>query len=419
MGNSVSEAANEPPLTTAHVPEPENKKRVHLPYLDALRGLAALVVVLHHAYGYAIGDRIWQFPSVFHRPYHLMLYAHYAVDVFIVLSGYCLMLPVVLSNSGQLPGGLGGFLKRRARRILPPYYLALALSVAVVVGVSRLQARGFGAGEPIEALTAGGILSHLLMVHNLSGAWAGQANAALWSVATEWQIYFFFPLLLLPLWKRFGMAAAVGGSAAVGILPLLLYPPLHHALEQACPWYLVLFALGMAAASLNYSERGWAAPLRKALPWRFLPVILLVGTAVLFKGLSGSRNHLLTDPVVGLLVGVFLAYCTWEVQARTASGAKGLLTRLLEARLLVWLGSFSYSVYLVPLPLQLVMRAVAPPAAFSPAVQFLVVIPAQILLTYALSYGFFLVCERPFLQRRPLEKSPVPAAVSGTSFYPA
>ena len=78
-------------------------KKVHLRYLDSLRGLAALTVVVHHA--------LLQFDfsgAQLGAPQKWLLFAfqngHYPVNFFIVLSGYCLMLPVLKSNY-TLPGG--------------------------------------------------------------------------------------------------------------------------------------------------------------------------------------------------------------------------------------------------------------------------------------------------------------------------
>jgi peptidoglycan/LPS O-acetylase OafA/YrhL len=51
-----------------------------------------------------------------------------SVQVFIVLSGYCLMLPVAQA-AGTLKGGLSVFVRRRAIRILPPYFAMLTIAV--------------------------------------------------------------------------------------------------------------------------------------------------------------------------------------------------------------------------------------------------------------------------------------------------
>src|SRR5437016_5916610 len=119
--------------------------RIRLDFLDGLRGLAALYVVLSHVYS----EITWNGGAAHlsHTLLHLLKplsYGRYAVDVFIVLSGYCLMLPVARSADGKLRGGAGEYLKRRARRILPPYYAALALTLALAALVPWLRQ---GTGE--------------------------------------------------------------------------------------------------------------------------------------------------------------------------------------------------------------------------------------------------------------------------------
>ncbi|MBD0258097.1 MAG: acyltransferase family protein [Cytophagales bacterium] len=83
----------------------------HLRYLDGLRAAAALFVVLHHAWLEA------------GQAYQVL--GHYAVGLFIVLSGFCLMLPVVRGD-GTLPGGPIHFMRKPARPKQPPYKPAQA-----------------------------------------------------------------------------------------------------------------------------------------------------------------------------------------------------------------------------------------------------------------------------------------------------
>ncbi len=116
-------------------PELPAPPRLRLDYLDGLRGLAALYVVMHHAY-YGLTAEASLPPLAAHLTYWLYL-GRSAVDVFIVLSGYCLMLPII--RSGRLSGGSGGFLRRRARRILPPYYAALGVSLLVIAVLPPLH----------------------------------------------------------------------------------------------------------------------------------------------------------------------------------------------------------------------------------------------------------------------------------------
>ncbi len=198
------------PVPAARTPAPA----LHINFLDGLRGLAALYVVFVHFLDMdRDGLAHWQL-----RLASLAQAGHSSVTLFIVLSGFSLMLPVARAADGTLKGGTAGFLKRRARRILPPYYAALALSLLGLLLTPAGLAFLRGARDPLflAELSAPAILTHLLLLHNLSFAWGHKINLALWSVATEWQIYFVLPFVLLPVWRRLGpwaMAAAGAGRA--------------------------------------------------------------------------------------------------------------------------------------------------------------------------------------------------------------
>ena len=228
-----------PPPATLIAEQAGPIRRTFYPFLDGLRGLAALIVVIHHA-DLAFSRKYGHLAARGARTLWLELAAHFAVSTFIVLSGYCLMLPVA-ANGNALRGGVRGFIARRARRILPPYYAAYFLSLGVAW---LLPALGGG-----RATTIPGIVSHLLVVHNANVVWIYQTNGALWSVATEWQIYFVFALLLLPLARRIGAGRAVAIAVVLSALPYAISPHFRH-WERACPWYVGLFALGMAAATI-------------------------------------------------------------------------------------------------------------------------------------------------------------------------
>ena len=95
----------------------------HIAYLDGVRALAALWVMFSHACFITLGST----PASSGLPGLLVNYGRLAVDVFIVLSGHRLMLPV--TRKGRLAGGTLDFYRRRARRILPPYFAAVILAV--------------------------------------------------------------------------------------------------------------------------------------------------------------------------------------------------------------------------------------------------------------------------------------------------
>ena len=161
---------------------------LRLEYLDGLRGLTALYVVLFHCRS----EFTWRqadggFSPLLRAATEWMNFGHYAVVVFIVLSGYCLMLPVVRSRDEALAGGFWGYLKRRARRTLPAYYGAIAFSLLLIAAFPALRQQvGAQWDRCLPAFQTDVLLAHLLMLHNLRFAWHQTIDAPLWSMATEW-----------------------------------------------------------------------------------------------------------------------------------------------------------------------------------------------------------------------------------------
>ena len=129
--------------------------------------------------------------------------------MFIVLSGFSLALSP--ARHGWRLDGVSRFARRRARRILPAYWAALAFSLAVAWLV--VPPPGQGAPDAKSVVVNG------LLVQNLVGA--PSPNRSFWSIAVEAQLYVVFPLLLLMVrrWGAIVMVATVTlVVATVGIL---------------------------------------------------------------------------------------------------------------------------------------------------------------------------------------------------------
>ena len=381
--------------------------RVELKFLDGLRGLAAFYVLIYHLYNPA-----W-LPHLLTYPLSVLRFGHYAVGVFIVLSGYCLMLPVARSADGRIPGGVMRFFQRRSRRILPPYYAALVLSLVLLLMSRRLMdSLGIVSTDKGWAgnFSAGSILSHVFLVHNWNPKWNGAIDAPLWSVATEWQIYFLFPLLLLPAWRRLGDVGVVLTGLVVGVAPLFLLPRGYN-FSWACPQYLCLFAMGMAGAGLGFSEDRRASNWRDRLPWGVMCATSLLAfasiafyVAVLKARTNGPLGLPVSQPwAVDVLVGFsttcLIIFCA-NHSARGASGETPWALRLLASRFAVALGAFSYSLYLVQLPLINVSKEILSHYIASPMTVFFVLFCVVLPFILGLSFLFHLAFERPFLSGR-------------------
>jgi peptidoglycan/LPS O-acetylase OafA/YrhL len=371
-------------------PEPPTspkKQRLHLGFLDGIRGVAALFVVMHHVWQFVVGrPDLGRLPHWF-KYLSFLTFGQHAVVVFIVVSGYCLMMPVARSADGTLSGGIQNFVKRRARRILPPYYAALVISCLCILFVPALHTpRNTMWDIAFPALTPESLVSHLLLVHNLFRSFQWTIDPPLWTVALEWQIYFVFALILLPLWRRFGTASAVIAAFAIGIIPAYLHE------NFACTWFLGAFSLGMLAALFNFdpklNERIRSAPLSG---------LSLILTVVLIVYLFIVNHHreliIITETFIALNTALFLAACTQRIQS-----AKPLIvSNLLGARPMIQLGSFSYSLYLVHYPLLAYLFLAMVPHHLHPIKIFALLVFPGIPLILLASYIFHRAFELPFM----------------------
>lgn len=380
-------------------------QRPHLVFLDALRGLAALYVALGHAYvsmrpqldlgriGHGV-DSLLKLTDL----------GHFAVAVFIVLSGYCLMLPVVRSADGRIPGGALSFFKRRSRRIMPPYYAALVLSVGIALLIEVLSDESRSAAAEAGALSLGSVGSHLLLVHNLIPQWSETINGPMWSVALEYQIYFLFPFVLLPVWRRFGVMSCLATAFAIGLAPLLL--PAHENLHWTFPWYVGLFALGMTGAVISFSRQPVIARLRVRLPWGLLSAgLLVIVIGCLTQAARWCWSHLwLSDAFVGFAAMCVIVHLANQSQA--GASVTGLV-KVLSARPLVILGAFSYSLYLIHMPIMMLTAEMLRRTGIDPIGRLIVQMALVLPLAVMVAYWFYTQFEKPFVSSRKPNRAPV------------
>lgn len=366
-------------------------RRVHLAYLDGIRGLAALYVVMYHLWQFVITQPdIGTAPGWF-RITTVFKFGSYAVAVFIVLSGYCLMIPATQSRNAALPHGLRGFMLRRARRILPPYYAALAFSIGLILAIPMLQTPlGSQWDIALPALTGGSLISHLLLFHNWVEQWRWSINPPFWSIALEWQIYFIFALVLLPLWRRASPLIVLGIAFALGLLPI------GFGLSFVSTWYIGLFSLGMLGAAINFSRSFESARWVARMPWgRISALLWVVAGAVLLAEKQVPTPTAVADTLVGVATATLLVACTRRLQQHQVL-PRGL--RLLAGSALTNVGHFSYSLYLIHFPLLAVFSLMLLPLQLGPVGMFAVLVAVGMPAILLIAYGFFYLFERPFLR---------------------
>jgi peptidoglycan/LPS O-acetylase OafA/YrhL len=294
------------------------------------------------------------------------------------------MLPVA-RNANRLPQGTLGFYWRRARRILPPYYLAMGLSLLLIWLVI-----GHKTGSAWDNVTWQEVGEHLLLLQDLSHTNPGAINPAYWSIAMECQIYLLFPALIA-FWHRyhplFATAVITIGSCVLAFVltPTWVGQTPGYLLNAFAPQYIGLFAMGMFAASSIHSSSRWAR-LREWWVWE----IVSIGCAALVVLGAGHVGIVFLDPIIGIMtVGLLLA-CTRPSQ--------NILRAALSWRPIVWIGGFSYSLYLVHTPLiQVIWLCAVHPLGLGDVATFLALLLIGGPLIIFAAWGFWYVCERPFM----------------------
>lgn len=352
-------------------------RRTHLAYVDGMRALAALYVVLNHAWLQSWPENLYG-----DHPYGWLLsltawlnHGVFAVVVFIVISGFCLMMPVLKRDGTLGTGGARKFFIRRARRILPPYYAALALSIALAAGL--LAARTHTLYDESRPITAWGVASHILLIHNLHERTVFQISSPFWSIAVECQVYLLFPLLLL-LRRRMGNVAVLGVTYMAGVVVANVVDGTPFA--GLSPMYPFYFALGMFAAEVICGKR------TKLYAW--------IGASAAVVFLAFSLKPVLLKLLWAHLLVAICGMCALIVCAQWPGNP---LARLCAWRPIAWIGSFSYSLYLIHFPVQqLIWQDLVRPLGMSKSATFAVMATAGTPLIVLFSWGFYLVFERPF-----------------------
>jgi peptidoglycan/LPS O-acetylase OafA/YrhL len=296
--------------------------------LEGLRGYAAFLVFLTHAFGLVLARvygadadhfSLYDSPSVGMAAATLLFRSHYGVDLFFVLSGL-LMADIAVRRWPGAPR----FLARRALRIYPAYLASVA--IVAVVGILWYGR----AISPAEAAANAAFLQGFFVLG------VAAINPVTWSLSYEAAFYLGVPLLALAWSGRPGAAAGTASSAAllaafIAIVAASALFPHDKAIYFA---YFALFIPGMGLGVMD-------ADARRALARR-VPAGLAVAAWIAFVAsvkLEWMSNRDLHYYVASGFAGALLVL--------KACDDEGALARLLTRPALLWLGRYSYSFFLI------------------------------------------------------------------------
>jgi peptidoglycan/LPS O-acetylase OafA/YrhL len=275
--------------------EREKGKGRRLSELDALRGIGAIAVVLFH-YTTRFHE---MFPAAHHVPYSF-IGGNYRVLLFFAISGFAIFFTLDRIN------GPADFVMNRLSRLYPVYWAAILLTVLVEYAgrVSALQ------------IPPWAVLANFSMLEGF--AFVPQVDGAYWTLTVEIAFYACMIALWLSPWRHRLEPVLLVWLAAKWLFAL--WPGMPERIVMLLVLrYLPFFAIGMLSHRVWSGRRTWRQQ------WPCFAAVLVTTGAL-------ERPDYLLAAI--LLILCFVAL----VEGRLA---------FLSVRPLLWLGSISYSLYLV------------------------------------------------------------------------
>lgn len=362
-----------PELIPVHsVPRPPSR----ILALDGLRGVAAMMVLLHHAMLMLpdFANAEWGVPGarahgviewlLLRTPLHLLWAGQTRALLFFVLSGFVLSLPWLNGKSAPY----GRFLLGRFCRIYPPYIIAMILAAAgsMLLGGHPLPRATLYFNELGWAFhpTWAAVPSIATIDDSRSSAYM---NEAMWTLVWEVRVAFIFPLLMLPIvrWGNRGIALVLGSLILFKhVTEPLVAPWLADALHdpQDLFYYAQYFVFGAAVAANRTAIAAWFAHRRIDLGMACLVLGCLICWA------PWPMQH---DRIIGIGAAVVIVAIIGSKRVQSWFAVSPLR----------WLGQQSYSLYLMHLPLIMVVFIAFDGAV--PVAAVAAVIPAAIVLGWA------------------------------------
>lgn len=312
-----------------------NAGRPRIESLTGLRWFAALAVFLSH--NVPEGRTPVSISTFFSSGYM-------GVTLFFVLSGFVLTITYGGVMARPCFADVWNYGVARIARVMPLYWLVLALLVLAV--------NGFGSPQTYE-----GLWCHVLAIQ----AWFGDLkiaygwNAPGWSVGVELFLYAVFPILILITWVLTSTRRAliVAALVVLGMVALVVLfhvtggdvlpredPASVHRWIYRCPLTRVGdFTLGICAAIIYTRERN-RARLVAAAP------LIAAAMVVLIFALMTLPSLLDSSPSYDLAYALPAAILIFSLALAPDQG----ISRLLGSVSLVALGEFSYAFYLIHIP---------------------------------------------------------------------
>jgi peptidoglycan/LPS O-acetylase OafA/YrhL len=307
-------------------------KSSRIPAIDGLRTVAVLGVLWAHVWGF-FNNIPWKVGIDLNR---IISFGRNGVDLFFVISGFCMYLMYGAKIKEFNGAGFFDFIKKRWFRIAPAYYVLI-----VVESFLFLLNEGW---FPFKNALYHLFFINIFLPRNLF-------SPIYWSLATEFHFYLVFPLLFLLLKnQRELLKRVLIGISICILLRLFLF---HHyqvilAAKETISWFEIWyrfaeFGFGMITAIFYVQKRqlpAWISGISGFFIGIFIAYlgrICMLTDFLVYFGQWAFVLRAFSEPVMTAGFGLIL----WSV---ISSG--NIFSRILSWKPFLFLGKISYSMYL-------------------------------------------------------------------------
>lgn len=321
----------------------ERPATAHWSALDGIRGFAVLVVVIHNA-SYIVQDN----PPLLLRLIGTVTAMGWGgVQLFFVLSGF-LITGILLDTRGT-PDYFRSFYIRRTLRIFPLYYTVLAIAFLLLPKLLDLP---WWSDQ-----VARNQVWYWLYLSNWVGAYKHgiEGLSHFWSLAVEEQFYLFWPLTVLLLsretLRRACYLLIVVALASRFWLRLSGAPALTAYEFTTSRFDALAFGALLAIALRDGTLDGWGWLRSRWLKWwPAAGLALLIAWRREFQS-DEFWVQTLGQSLLALVSAQWVAFCLLP------GNASSRLYRLANQRWLRWLGRYSYAIYVLHFPLDMLLQS--------------------------------------------------------------
>jgi peptidoglycan/LPS O-acetylase OafA/YrhL len=368
--------------------------------LDVWRGLACLLVIVFHSTFYVAteeNDQNLRSASMDRMIAAVTARLWIGVPMFFVISGYC--ISATADSARHNRAGQRQYFYRRFRRIFPPYWIWLAISI-VLVGAADYLIPGLYSDQVHGIFRPWWMREHWVGNVTLTETWLCQVIPSYqgttlflghaWTLCYEEQFYAVVGLCLL-FSRRFFFE--VMGVISLAVLALCALHPMGKGFFFDGQW--IFFAVGVLVYYVINYARGWRA--------MFLVLTLIAGVIwSLFDPSKLREFH--SNTAQATLVAFGFGLCLLALHRHDRQIAENRMVYPIAL-----CGTMCYSLYLVHWPIvKGLSHGLRLLGLTTPAATLLVVVPVCLSASVLVAWVFHQLVERHFLNRPVQQLAQVP-----------